>query len=225
MSGAAFSPRLDILTPPQRRLWDDLGDVPETFTLYRGTGLALHLGHRQSADFDFFGTERFDPDELLDRVPALAGGRVVQRKANTLSVRVDRGGPAEVSLFGVPEIGRVRPPTVAAGTGVRVASLLDIAGMKASVVQIRPEAKDYRDVAALLEAGVSLPDALAAGRAIYGGRFVPQITLMALSHYGDGDLPDLPEDVRRILSDAVASTDPLDLPDLSPVAPRSAGER
>ena len=43
---ADFAPRLDILSPPQRRLWDELVAVPREFVLYDGTALALHLGHR-----------------------------------------------------------------------------------------------------------------------------------------------------------------------------------
>ncbi len=49
-----FNPRLDILPLSQRRLWDELGELPEEFVLYGGTAIALHLGHRQSVDFDFF---------------------------------------------------------------------------------------------------------------------------------------------------------------------------
>ena len=41
---ADFAPRLDILPPPQRRLWDELAAVPGEFVLYGGTALALHLG-------------------------------------------------------------------------------------------------------------------------------------------------------------------------------------
>ena len=48
-----FTPRLDILPPPQRRLWDELAAIPPEFVLYGGTAIALHLGHRQSVDFDF----------------------------------------------------------------------------------------------------------------------------------------------------------------------------
>ena len=218
MTDAPFSPRLDVLTPPQRRLWDELPEVPDAFVLYGGTGLALHLGHRQSVDFDFFGGERFDPDELLAGLPFAADAEVVDRRANTLTVRADRGGPVLASFFGVPEIGRVRPP-LAAG-GVRVADRLDIAGMKVSVIQKRPSAKDYLDVAALLDAGVTLPEALAAGRVIYGARFNPQIALKALTFFEDGDLPTLPPEVVRKLTAAVAAAHPLTLPDLSPVRPR-----
>lgn len=56
-----FSPRLDMLPQPQRRLWNELGTTPREFVLYGGTGLALRLGHRQSADFDFFSDEVFTP--------------------------------------------------------------------------------------------------------------------------------------------------------------------
>src|ERR1700689_1890447 len=49
-----FNPRLDILPAAQLRLWFELSAVPEEFVLYRGTALALPLGHRTSIDFDFF---------------------------------------------------------------------------------------------------------------------------------------------------------------------------
>jgi Nucleotidyl transferase AbiEii toxin, Type IV TA system len=52
-----LKPRLDILPSPQRALWLELPViVPESFVLWGGTALALHLGHRVSVDFDFFGS-------------------------------------------------------------------------------------------------------------------------------------------------------------------------
>ena len=213
---APFAPRLDILTPPQRRLWDELGDVPETFTLYGGTGLALHLGHRQSVDFDFFGTEEFDPDELLNTLPFAADAEVVDRRANVLTVRADRGGPALASFFAAPEIGRVRP-AVPADPGVKVADRLDIAGTKVSVMQKRAEVKDYRDLAALLRSGITLPEALAAGYVLYGRQFVPEISLRAISFFEDGDVRLLSTEDRAVLSAALAAVDLKELPDLSPI--------
>jgi hypothetical protein len=40
-----FEPKLSILPPPQRRLWDELAALPAHFVLYGGTALALHFGH------------------------------------------------------------------------------------------------------------------------------------------------------------------------------------
>jgi hypothetical protein len=64
-----FEPRLDILPESQRLLWPALDAVPSEFVLYGGTGLALHLGHRISEDFDFFSSISFDPDWLRSRLP------------------------------------------------------------------------------------------------------------------------------------------------------------
>jgi hypothetical protein len=203
-----FSPRLDILPAPQRRLWDELADVPPEFVLYGGTAIALYLGHRESADFDFFGDRALDANNLTLAIPFLEGATVTQREPNTLSWVVDRGGPVKVSFFGLPGVPRLRPPSVAPDNGLRVASLLDLAGMKASVVQMRAEAKDYVDIDAMLSDGrVDLPSALASASAIYGAQFNPQVTLKALSYFDDGDLPRLPQGLRDRLARAVAAVD------------------
>jgi len=211
----SFQPRLDILPPPQRRLWGELGALPAWFTLYGGTAVALHLGHRGSIDFDFFGSQGFDPRSLA-ALPLLAGGTVAQIEPQTLSVVLDRGGPVKISFFGLPDFPRLAP-TVHGPNGPPIASLLDLAGTKASVVQVRAEAKDYIDLDALIAAGVDLPRALAAGRALYGAAFAPQSTLKALSYFDDGDLPDLPAAVRQRLQAAVRAVDPAQLPTLEPL--------
>ncbi len=68
--------------------------------------------------------------------------------------------------------------------------------------QSRAEGKDYRDIAALLENGISLPKALAAAKAIYGDQFEPRTTLRALSYFADGDLPKLPASIQNALRTA-----------------------
>src|SRR5215469_11198614 len=112
-----FSPRMDILPDAQRRLWGELSAVPDEFTLYGGTALALHLGHRKSVDFDFFGSRAIDVPSLENEIPFLAGSKVIQRAKNTLSVLVDRGGPVQVSFFGVPKLPRLAPPVIASDNG------------------------------------------------------------------------------------------------------------
>ncbi len=210
-----FDPRLDILPAAQRRLWDELGATPSEFILYGGTALALRLGHRRSLDFDFFSGKPFDPGVLLEKVPYLKNAKVVQSEANTLSVSVQRRGAVKVSFFGVPRLRRVGAIDKAP-TGLKVASLLDLAGTKAAVVQRRAEAKDYIDMAAILsEGGVSLPLALASAQAIYGAQFDPQNTLKALVFFEEGNLRQLTEAVRKQLVDAVRDVDLSDVPKLA----------
>jgi predicted nucleotidyltransferase component of viral defense system len=100
-------------------------------------------------------------------------------------------------------------------TGLRVASLLDLAGTKAAVVQRRAEAKDYIDIAAILSEGsVNLPLALAGAQAIYGAQFDPQNTLKALVFFEEGNLKRLSEAVKKQLIDAVRGVDLGKLPRL-----------
>ena len=220
-----ISPHLDILPEPQLRLWDELDQIPQSFVLYGGTALALHLGHRQSVDFDFFADTPINPTDLLSSLPFLHNAQITQQQPNTLTCLVDRSGPVKVSFFGLPNLVRIRAAHVAPGNGLRIADLLDLAGTKASVVQQRAQAKDYVDIDALItQAGIDLPTHLAAARLIFGPSFAPTATLKALAHFGDGDLPTLPDDVKFRLARAAASVDPLRLPSLKRTARRQPRE-
>jgi nucleotidyltransferase AbiEii toxin of type IV toxin-antitoxin system len=207
-------PRLDVLPPSQRRLWADLDQIPSGFVLYGGTALALRLGHRTSEDFDFFSNALFQPDELERRITFLTGAPRLQSSPNTLVSLVEREGPVKISFFGGLSLRRVGDPEAAEGSGVLVASLLDLAATKVKVVQDRAEAKDYVDLHQLLTAGVDLAQALGAARAVWGDGFNALLTLKALSYFADGDLPSLPETVRSKLTQAVRNVDLARLPEV-----------
>jgi len=92
--------------------------------------------------------------------------------------------------------------------------LLDLAATKVKVVQDRAEARDYLDIARLLEGGVDLSAALGAAKTVYGEVFNPVLSLKALCYFVDGNLPSLTEDVRSRLTGAVRKVDPRHLPEL-----------
>jgi hypothetical protein len=210
-------PHLDILPPSQRRLWDELGAaISPAFVLYGGTALALRLGHRNSEDFDFFSNESFLPADLERQVPFLQGSQRLQSSQNTLVSLVDRNGPVKVSFFGGLSLNRVGDPETVEGSGLLIASLLDLAATKVKVVQDRAEAKDYLDLSRILEEGLEFGQALGAALAVYGHAFNPLLSLKALCYFGDGDLRRLPEPVKLRLAEAVASVDPDRLPRMEP---------
>jgi hypothetical protein len=219
---ATFKPRLDILPPAQQRLWPELADTPEEFTLYGGTAIALRLGHRSSVDFDWFASAPCVPDALMQAVPYLRGATLRHSAPNTLTVTVDRGGPIQVSFFGGLGLGQVAPAEIAEESGIKVGSLIDLAGLKVAVVTQRAELRDYIDVHALLtRANIPLADMLAAASIIYGARFNPLPSLKALAYHDDAALADLPPDVRGDLIAAVRTTDPRRLPTLTAVRKRA----
>lgn len=209
-----FHPRLDILPEAQQRLWPELRDLPENFILYGDTAIALRLGHRVSVDFDFFCDQPIDPQNLALDLPVLKGAEIVQLEANSLTCILDRNGPVQLSFFGVPRLPRLAPFDIADGHDMKVASLLDLAGTKASVIQKRAASKDYIDLDALIVNGLPLGLALSAGSALYGDAFNPQVTLKALAYYEDGDLDEVPVEVRDRLRAAVKAVDLDDLPPL-----------
>jgi hypothetical protein len=216
-------PRLDILPAAQRRLWPELAATPAQFTLHGGTAIALRLAHRQSVDFDFFTPAPFEPRHLLDAVPYLRGAVLRQSAGNTLTVSVDRGGPVQLSFFGGLGLGQVAGADIVDGPRFKVAALIDLAGMKAAVVTQRAELRDYLDIHALLtKAGISLPEMLAAGVAIYGAQFNPLLSLKAIAYHDDRALAGLPQNVRLDLIAAVTATTPQQLPVLSAVRPWQA---
>jgi hypothetical protein len=213
-----LTPRLSILPPAQLDLWPRLKGVPPNFILYGGTAIALQLGHRSSVDFDFFARQSFQPDALLRSIDFLKDATVDQIAPDTLTVTV--AGPVKVSFFGVPTL-NLGTPLTTTDTGIRVATLIDLAGMKCAVLPQRSEAKDYIDLAAILNDGkITLPMVLKAAMTIYGTQFNAQLTLKALTYYGDGNLHEVPEPTRRQLVDAATKVDVVSLQSIRRPPPR-----
>ena len=206
-----FEPHLKALPPPQRKLWEKLAEVPKHFVLYGGTALALRLGHRQSADFDFFSSRRVDPEELLSRLNLLRAARILQNTDQTLTVTVERGGSVKLSFLGSISVGRVGIPEETSDGVLSVASLLDLAGTKAKVVLQRAESKDYLDLLAIFQIGIDLSHAMAAARALYGEQYNPILTIKSLTYFGDGDLYKLtPSQMHQLTQ--IASRQEFELP-------------
>jgi Nucleotidyl transferase AbiEii toxin, Type IV TA system len=207
-----FAPKLEILPPAQRRLWEELKHTPKDFVLYGGTALALRLAHRTSEDFDFFSNHSFAPDSLRKAIPYLHRAEMSQFEANTLTAIVDRSGPVKVSFFGGLALNRIQDPDLTLDSGIQVASLLDIAATKLATIQQRAQARDYQDIAAIMIAKITLSDALAAAAAVYGKQFNGALSLKALTYFADGDLPQLSSDTREQLRTLAAQVNLKQIP-------------
>ncbi len=130
----------EILTADQQSALAVLSQVQavRSFYLAGDTALALHLGHRESVDFDFFRTTGFAPQELVNHLPAPPPLQVVQAERDTLTV-VFRG--VKTSFFGYPH-GLIRP-LIVGPSGVSVADVADIAPMKLAAIAGRGARKDF----------------------------------------------------------------------------------
>jgi hypothetical protein len=205
-----MKPRLEVLAPAQRELWDEHAKtIPAGWVLYGGTAIALRLGHRRSIDFDFFSDLPLDEDELRREVPCLRAAQVLHRAPNTLDVTVPFStGEVKLSFFGGIGFGRVSRPDLA-DNGIEVAGALDLLAIKLKVLLQRVEAKDYVDIDVLLRSGLSLSEGLSAAAALFPLAMNPLDAAKAVAWFKDGQLETrLTEETKRALTLASASVDP-----------------
>lgn len=212
-----LKPRLDILPPEQRELWPELAPTDDLgLVLYGGTAVALRLGHRISVDFDFFSDKPLHHDRLRHAMAFLSRSTTVQEEPNRLTVLVagkhEASATVKVSFFGGLTFGRVGQPENTEDGVLRVASLDDLMVMKLKVILQRAEAKDYQDIARMIEERVSLERGLSAAREMFGPAFQPSESLKALTFFEDGDLRSLGEREKAVLRQAACAVQ-----DLAPV--------
>ncbi|WP_429454861.1 nucleotidyl transferase AbiEii/AbiGii toxin family protein [Paraburkholderia sp. WC7.3g] len=215
---AIFTPHTDVLPPAQRRLWPELSPANQLgFVLYGGTAIALRLGHRPSVDFDFFTHHQLDKEVIRKFMPFTATAEVLQDRPNTYTILVRYGDTTNnhvrVSFFGGLPFGRVADPEMTDDGVLQVAALDDLMAHKAKVIRQRFEAKDYRDIAAMVDAGVSVGRGIATARQMFGVQFQPIESLKAMVCFQGGDLATLSGQHRQTLITAVRSVKRL--PDVS----------
>jgi hypothetical protein len=197
-----LEPKLGVLPPAQKEIWTSLAPAPKlNFVLYGGTAVALHLGHRESLDFDFFRSEPLDKDQIRAAFRFISGAAILQDAPDTLVVLAEMpSGPVKVSFFGSIGFGRVNDPLRTRDDILLVASLDDLMATKLKATLDRAEAKDYRDIAEMISAGISLPVGISAFRAMFNGE--PSQVLRSIGYFGDGDLGTLVRADQELLRNA-----------------------
>jgi hypothetical protein len=203
----------------QAAVWSSLGDLPEDFVLYGGTGLALRLGHRESQDFAFFSAEPFGPTDLLAELGWL--GRVTVSRSSASNLELVTPAGVHLAFFGAMRIQCVAEPSLVEENGLVVASVFDLAGTKAKTILDRSEWKDYVDIAALLRAGHSLTDVLGYATTVFEPlfEFPAAAFLRALVYFQEGTAGDVPPDMRRDLELAVTRASRAPVPKIEPYRP------
>lgn len=152
------------------------------FYLVGGTALALQIGHRRSIDFDFFSDKPL-PARLLERAKRSVSPDAVSvtyRSAEQLNVSV-RGIKATFLFFDYPVVKPLLPYK-----GLSIASVHEIAAMKAFSIGKRLSFKDYVDWYFLLkEHHVEIKEVIAIAQKKFGGDFNDRLFLGQLVSLSD----------------------------------------
>jgi hypothetical protein len=185
---------LEALLPKQREVLVASAALARTWGAYLAGGLAvaLQLGHRVSADFDWFTANTIPPAKLLDDIKATGFAVAVrQNDEGTFLGQVD-GLEYSVFRYRYDVVGLVQEIE-----GCRVASLEDLGAMKLAAICQRSVKRDYVDLHAILTlGGVSIGDLVSAWNRKYPGKDVG-FALRALVYFADVEDARMPEMLSR----------------------------
>lgn len=149
----------EILDSKRLPFLEKLKNLNDRFFLAGGTGLALQIGHRISADFDFFCLSDFDTVGLFAELEKILAGmeiKKIQEEENTLSILADS---VKLSFFKYPH---ALADDLVVGKNIKIASIADICLMKLATIVSRAAEKDYVDLYFIFNGGkIDLRNALA----------------------------------------------------------------
>lgn len=156
--------------------------LPSGFYLAGGTALALQIGHRRSEDLDFFNEKPIRPD-LLPRL---------EKDFNNLTQKLIINNAEELTLFiGTTKVAFLRYPfslifpPVSFGN-FKLASIKEIAFMKAYALGRRGTFKDYVDLYFIVKDGyVTLEEIIELAAQKYADKSEPRLFLEQLVYFGD----------------------------------------
>lgn len=137
----------EILPPASNEV---LGGINQTlplskFYLAGGTGLALMFGHRLSRDFDFFSTDLFNEEALIQKLIGLNDLTIESKNQHTLHLTLK---DIKVSFLGYqyPLLFQTKKYQSENDISIDVADERDIACMKISAVSSRGTKRDFVDL-------------------------------------------------------------------------------
>jgi len=137
----------ETLAPNTKKVFDKLGNLEalKPFYLSGGTALALHLGHRESADLDFFSEEEFAPKILQQKLENSLKLSDISQDLETLNCFADN---VKLQFFHYPY--KLISKAVI-WNNIAISSVKDIACTKLITISSRGSKKDFIDLYFILQ--------------------------------------------------------------------------
>ncbi|OGD83855.1 hypothetical protein A2572_02710 [Candidatus Collierbacteria bacterium RIFOXYD1_FULL_40_9] len=138
----------ETLAPNTKSILDNLSlnhSVLDNFYLSGGTALALHLGHRESEDLDFFTQNEFDPQLLQTKLEKITTLTDVSLESGTLNCYSEG---VKLQFLHYP-YGLLETPIIF--QNMKLSSVIDIACTKLITISARGSKKDFLDLFFILQ--------------------------------------------------------------------------
>lgn len=170
----------EILTKEQIELLPVIGEFSKKFGLVGGTAIALHIGHRESIDFDLFSLQSFGNMQLRNKI---------SEKIKIDNIAVNKLGEFTILLKGVKITFFHYPFKIKFnenfGYSIKMPDLLTLAAMKAYALGMRNKWKDYVDLYFIIKDFHSIEEIIKKTREIFKDEFNERMFRTQLSYFKD----------------------------------------
>ena len=170
----------EILTKEQKELLPLVKKFYKDFGLVGGTAIALHIGHRESIDFDLFSFNEFKTLNIKRRIVNFkAIDRIIVSKPYEFTFLLNK---VKMTFFNYPfEINY----EIDFDNALKLPSLLTLAAMKAYALGMRAKWKDYVDLYFIIKDFHSVPEIVKQAESIFGNEFNEKIFRGQLAYFED----------------------------------------
>jgi len=167
---------LNILSKEQIDLLPILNQFKREYYLVDGTAIALHIGHRESIDFDLFKEKNIRKKDLYSKLKNL-NYKVSFADYNQVNM-IAHG--VKITFFSFPY--KV-PLTCELNKSLKLPDLLTLAAMKAFALGRRSKWKDYVDLYFILKFHFSLKEVSMKAKEIFKNEFIEKQFIAQLGYF------------------------------------------
>lgn len=168
----------EILTIEQTELLPLIKLFNKDFGMVGGTAIALHIGHRESIDFDLFSLKEFDNLKIRRKIIKLKKiDEVVRKEEGQFTLMVNG---VRFTFFHYPF------PIVFSenfNKTINMPDILTLAAMKAYALGRRAKWKDYVDLYFIIKNHHSVSDINKKGKEIFGNEFNEKLFRSQLCYF------------------------------------------
>ena len=169
---------LNILSKEQVELLPLISKFKREFYLVGGTAIALHLGHRESIDFDLFKLANLRKNDIYKKViSSKFKYNFGYENYEQLNLIIN---DVKFTYFSFPH----KIPTSSELKGIiKMPDLLTLAAMKAFALGRRAKWKDYLDLYFILKGHLSFKEIADQAKLLFGEQFSEKLFKMQLGYF------------------------------------------
>jgi hypothetical protein len=170
----------EILSDKQKELLPYIGQFKRSFYLVGGTAIALHLGHRESIDFDLFTTNKLNKKNLKEKIRNIPfPQKIIFEDTDQLHYYAN---DVKITFFQYPFaiIHAEKLDSI-----ISFPSLLTLAAMKAFALGRRAKWKDYVDLFFLIKYHFSIQEIADEAINIFDTQFSEKLFRQQLAYHSD----------------------------------------